>query len=435
VLVASGRRRGDDRRPAGAVVVTGGDRCSRRAPRSRVRGPDEARRIGAAFREALGASPPSHASRCRHHRRRPSAAACELALAATGASAPDNAGSASRRSSSASSLAAAAPSGLPRPRRPAPGKEIILTGRQVRADEALRIGLVDEVVPPPRCTRGRRPRRRSWLRVPSSPRALAKAAIDEGTETTLAWGLDREQALFEQVFTTEDSRRTGCGRSSSPGRARPPSPGGRPGLPDIARWRRYRAGSGPGRSMTQLYLFAAAAGVPLVLWFLLSGGDGGDEGGGACGPGRAAWGHARLLPPQHRIAYVIQRRSALMRLVLGLLGTGGRTRSSRRQVHVVVAGAVNSTLFAYLRRWVEYVRRCRRPPSWPAPSAGWVCRWRESGRGGSRSASGGPAGLPLGLRQDACRTPRRAPMWGAARPRRRGGPGVALVTRLDPELT
>ncbi|HKY67981.1 MAG TPA: hypothetical protein VJM49_16485, partial [Acidimicrobiales bacterium] len=34
----------------------------------------------------------------------------------------------------------------------------------------------------------------------------AKAAVDEGVETTLAWGLDLEQDLFERVFATEDSR-------------------------------------------------------------------------------------------------------------------------------------------------------------------------------------------------------------------------------------
>jgi hypothetical protein len=45
--------------------------------------------------------------------------------------------------------------------------------------------------------------------------------VDEGVETTLAWGLDRELELFEQVFATEDAA-TGV-RSfldSGPGKAR-----------------------------------------------------------------------------------------------------------------------------------------------------------------------------------------------------------------------
>ena len=35
---------------------------------------------------------------------------------------------------------------------------------------------------------------------------FVKAAVDEGTETTLAYGLDREGDLFEQVFETADSQ-------------------------------------------------------------------------------------------------------------------------------------------------------------------------------------------------------------------------------------
>ena len=64
----------------------------------------------------------------------------------------------SRRSSSGS-FRAVELSDCPRLVGPAKAKELIYTGRFVRADEALQIGLVDQWFLPPRCTRPRRPGR------------------------------------------------------------------------------------------------------------------------------------------------------------------------------------------------------------------------------------------------------------------------------------
>ncbi|MGC1513469.1 MAG: enoyl-CoA hydratase-related protein, partial [Acidimicrobiales bacterium] len=85
-------------------------------------------------------------------------------------------------------------------------KEIICTGRQVKAEEALRIGLVDEVVPAGDVFERALAKAAELAAGAVVAQGMAKAAIDEGIETTLAWGLDREQELFEKVFTTEDSR-------------------------------------------------------------------------------------------------------------------------------------------------------------------------------------------------------------------------------------
>jgi membrane protein implicated in regulation of membrane protease activity len=99
--------------------------------------------------------------------------------------------------------------------------------------------------------------------------------------------------------------------------------------------------------MTGLYLFAAAAGVPLVVWFLLSGGeDGGDEGPGADeGVGGFM---LRLLPLS--TAAIALAVFGVCGLVLTAVGTGSGTTFLGALALAVVAAVLNSTAFAYLRR-------------------------------------------------------------------------------------
>jgi len=103
---------------------------------------------------------------------------------------------------------------------PSRAKDLIFTGRFVKADEALAIGLVDRVV----AAESVYDEAVAWARQFSGAAALAlraaKECIDRGLETDLATGLGIEQQQFAAVFATEDAR-TGM-RSfieNGPGRA------------------------------------------------------------------------------------------------------------------------------------------------------------------------------------------------------------------------
>ncbi len=89
---------------------------------------------------------------------------------------------------------------------PARAKELIFTGRQVRADEALAIGLVDEVVPADQVLDRALDKASALAGGAVVAQGLAKRAIDRGLDITLNGGLDLEQQLFAEVFATEDAR-------------------------------------------------------------------------------------------------------------------------------------------------------------------------------------------------------------------------------------
>jgi len=88
---------------------------------------------------------------------------------------------------------------------PARAKELIWSGRQVRADEALAIGLVDRVVPADELESAAL----AWAGELASgavvAMGLAKRAIDRGLDGPLDDGLDQETAAFGEVFETEDA--------------------------------------------------------------------------------------------------------------------------------------------------------------------------------------------------------------------------------------
>jgi enoyl-CoA hydratase len=89
---------------------------------------------------------------------------------------------------------------------PSKAKDLILTGRQVAADEALRIGLVDQVVPADQLHERALALAAELSRGAVVAQGLAKNAIDQGFQGTLAAGLELEQRLFAEVFGTEDAR-------------------------------------------------------------------------------------------------------------------------------------------------------------------------------------------------------------------------------------
>ena len=89
---------------------------------------------------------------------------------------------------------------------PARAKDLIFSGRQVKAPEALAIGLVDEVVPHAEVHDRALARAAELARGAVVAQGLAKRAIDRGFDSKLGAGLDLEQQLFVEVFGTEDAR-------------------------------------------------------------------------------------------------------------------------------------------------------------------------------------------------------------------------------------
>ncbi len=88
---------------------------------------------------------------------------------------------------------------------PARAKDLVLTGRQVKADEALAMGLVDEVVAADELSAHVRAKAAELAKGPLVAQALAKRAIDEGLDRSLGEGLALEQELFLGSFATDDA--------------------------------------------------------------------------------------------------------------------------------------------------------------------------------------------------------------------------------------
>ena len=85
-------------------------------------------------------------------------------------------------------------------------KEICITGRQVRADEAFRIGLADEIVPNAALHDRALELAGECARGAVLSQAFAKAAIDRGMSMSLRDGLLVERELFVESFRTNDSQ-------------------------------------------------------------------------------------------------------------------------------------------------------------------------------------------------------------------------------------
>ncbi len=89
---------------------------------------------------------------------------------------------------------------------PAKAKGMVYTGRFVRADEALALGIADKVVPDGECYAVAVEMAQQWAAGPAIALRAAKQAIDDGLELDLDAGLRLETALFTGLFATEDQK-------------------------------------------------------------------------------------------------------------------------------------------------------------------------------------------------------------------------------------
>lgn len=192
--------------PPGAVVMTGSERMfAAGAEISEFGGPDEARAIGDAFTRALNAVAAIPRATIAAVNGFALGGGCELALACDlRICAP------SARFGQPEILLGIIPGGggtqrLSRLVGPSRAKDIIFSGRQVAAEEALRIGLVDRIAESSAYDEAL-----TWAaelgRGAVVAQALAKRAIDRGLDITLDGGLDLEQQLFAEVFATDDAK-------------------------------------------------------------------------------------------------------------------------------------------------------------------------------------------------------------------------------------
>jgi enoyl-CoA hydratase len=192
--------------PPGAVVITGSERIfAAGADIAEFAGPDEAREIGGLFLRALEAVAAIPRVTIAAVAGPALGGGCELALACDLRLCADTA-----KFGQPEILLGIIPGGggtqrLPRLVGPARAKDLILSGRQVRADEAHRIGLVDEVVPAAELLERALALAATYAAGPRAAHALAKRAIDEGLDQPLAAGLRLEQDLFVEVFATDDA--------------------------------------------------------------------------------------------------------------------------------------------------------------------------------------------------------------------------------------
>jgi enoyl-CoA hydratase/carnithine racemase len=95
---------------------------------------------------------------------------------------------------------------LPRLIGPAKAKDLIFSGRHVAADEALAIGLADQVVPDADVYQAARDMVAQYASGPALALSAAKQAVNKGLEVDLATGLEIERLHFAALFATEDQK-------------------------------------------------------------------------------------------------------------------------------------------------------------------------------------------------------------------------------------
>ena len=95
---------------------------------------------------------------------------------------------------------------LPRLVGPARAKELIFSGRQIDAEEALRIGLIDRICDPGTAYEAALKLVKRYVGGPAQALRLAKSAVDQGLEVDLATGMAIEAMQFSGTFATADQK-------------------------------------------------------------------------------------------------------------------------------------------------------------------------------------------------------------------------------------
>ncbi|WP_255952055.1 enoyl-CoA hydratase/isomerase family protein [Streptomyces odontomachi] len=90
---------------------------------------------------------------------------------------------------------------------PSRAKDLIFTGRQVSADEALTLGLVDRVVPAAEVYEQAHAWAARLAKGPALALRAAKEAVDTGLDAGIDTGLAVERTWFAGLFATEDRER------------------------------------------------------------------------------------------------------------------------------------------------------------------------------------------------------------------------------------
>jgi enoyl-CoA hydratase/carnithine racemase len=85
-------------------------------------------------------------------------------------------------------------------------KEMIFSGRQLDAEEAMAIGLADRVVPGAGLFQAAMDSAREWARSPTLAIASAKKALNSGFGLPVEEGILVEREAFNESFRTEDAR-------------------------------------------------------------------------------------------------------------------------------------------------------------------------------------------------------------------------------------
>jgi enoyl-CoA hydratase/carnithine racemase len=190
----------------GAVVITGGERLfAAGADISQFGGPDEAATIGTAFHDALDAVAALPRFVIAAVSGYALGGGCELALACD-----YRIGSQKAVFGQPEILLGIVPGGggtqrLARLVGPSRAKELCLTGRQVRADEAFRIGLVDEIVEPEALHERALGLAGEVANGAVVAQSICKRLIDDGLSSSLIDGLALEREGFVEVFRTDDA--------------------------------------------------------------------------------------------------------------------------------------------------------------------------------------------------------------------------------------